>query len=388
VAFHPRPGGPDRVASASEDHTVKIWDASTGREIQTLAGHTRPVVGVAYSPDGQTLASASWDSTVKLCDVSTGKLLRTLAGHRDAVMCVAFHPDGKELATGSWDHTVKIWNVANGKIVRTLTPQPHGILSIAYSRDGNILASSCGGTGKPGLVKLWDARTGRERATLRGTPQTIWSLAFSPRASLLATGSGDYDPALSRASGQVQLWDARTGKKKRTFRGHTRAVKQVLFSSDGEQLLSIGEDGLVKLWDVSRGQEILTFHSPLYGVHQMVFAPDQRRLACAGPDAVVMILDARAWTPAVARDRRQTVQLRIPAWHRRQARACRTAGQWHGAVFHLNYLIAAEPRNADLYAERGYALGCLAQWDRAAADLATFLLLQSRKPSESIRRGV
>jgi WD40 repeat protein/Flp pilus assembly protein TadD len=387
VAFPPCAGRRGRLASAGADHTVKIWDARTGREIRTLTSHTDQAVALAYSPDGQTLASASWDKTVKLWDATTGKLLRTLRGHRGAVTCVAFHPGGRELATGSWDKTVKVWNVSTGKVIRTLPQQPHGILSIAYSRTGRTLATSCGGTLKRGIVKLWNSKTGQESVTLPDTPQTVWSLAFSPRAPLLATASGDYDPDVSRGSGQVQLWDARTGKKLRTLRGHTRYVKQVLFSPDGQQLVSHGQDGMVKLWDVARGHEILSFWRIPYGFNQLVFAPDGRRLACAGPDEVVMILDARPRTPAVDRDRQQTVRVQIPLWHRRLARECAKAGNWHGAVFHLNYLIAAAPREADLYAERGTVLGRLARWKEAEADLTKLIRLQPAKRWACAYRG-
>jgi tetratricopeptide (TPR) repeat protein len=92
-------------------------------------------------------------------------------------------------------------------------------------------------------------------------------------------------------------------------------------------------------------------------------------------------------TPAVARDRRQVVRGHVAGWHRRQARACGDAGQWHGAVFHLNYLIAAEPRKADLYWQRGYALGRLGRWEKAEADLTTLIRLRPEERWACARRG-
>ena len=66
-----------RIASASGDGTVKVWDAATGQETLTLKGHTGGVYGVAYSPDGRRIASASCDQTVKVWDAGTGQESRS-----------------------------------------------------------------------------------------------------------------------------------------------------------------------------------------------------------------------------------------------------------------------------------------------------------------------
>ena len=59
-----------RIASASGDHTIKIWDAETGQEVLTLRGHTSSIWAVAFSPDGQRLASASLDGSVRIWDAT------------------------------------------------------------------------------------------------------------------------------------------------------------------------------------------------------------------------------------------------------------------------------------------------------------------------------
>jgi WD40 repeat protein len=61
-----------RLASASWDDTVRVWDATTGQEALVLKGHTGPVTGVCFSPDSQRLASASDDRTVRVYDASQG----------------------------------------------------------------------------------------------------------------------------------------------------------------------------------------------------------------------------------------------------------------------------------------------------------------------------
>ena len=107
-----------RIASASWDQTVKVWDATTGQESLTLKGHTDAVTSVSFSPDGKRLASASLDQTVKVWDAITGQESLTLKGHTALVWSVSFSPDGKRLASASGDQTVKVWDA------RPLIPEP------------------------------------------------------------------------------------------------------------------------------------------------------------------------------------------------------------------------------------------------------------------------
>ncbi len=102
-----------RIVSAG-DKTLKLWDAQTGAELTTLAGHTGSVDACAFSPDGSRIVSASWDKTLKLWDAQTGAELATLAGHRSSVDACAFSPDGSRIVSASADRTLKLWDVRTG----------------------------------------------------------------------------------------------------------------------------------------------------------------------------------------------------------------------------------------------------------------------------------
>jgi eukaryotic-like serine/threonine-protein kinase len=108
VAFSP---DGQYMVMGGEGHTVKIWDVQTGREQQTLRGHTGDVCAVAFSSDGRLLATAGEDTTVRIWDTTSWKPRRVLRGHTAVVSSLAFIPKSQRLVSGSRDHTVKIWDL-------------------------------------------------------------------------------------------------------------------------------------------------------------------------------------------------------------------------------------------------------------------------------------
>ncbi|OCH85338.1 hypothetical protein OBBRIDRAFT_321306 [Obba rivulosa] len=107
VAFSP---DGKRVISGSEDRTIRIWDAETGRTMTgPFNGHRDRVCSVACSPDGKRVVSGSSDKTIRIWDAETGRtVVGPLNGHEGSTTSVAFSPDGKRVVSGSFDKTIRI----------------------------------------------------------------------------------------------------------------------------------------------------------------------------------------------------------------------------------------------------------------------------------------
>src|SRR5271156_6138726 len=132
-----------RLATASNDKTVKIWDASSGECLQTLDGHSSRVWSVAFSNDSARLAAASDDNTVKIWDASSGECLQTLEGHSGGVNSVAFSHDSARLASASYDKTVKIWDASSGECLHTLEIGKL-LFNISFDTTGSYLYTEIG----------------------------------------------------------------------------------------------------------------------------------------------------------------------------------------------------------------------------------------------------
>ena len=99
--------------------------------LQTLEVHDSGVLSVSFSNNGQRLASGSNDNTVKIWDATSGVCLHILQGHDNWVTSVVFSNNGQWLASGSDDKTVKIWDVTSGVCLQTV-PVDRPVFSFAF----------------------------------------------------------------------------------------------------------------------------------------------------------------------------------------------------------------------------------------------------------------
>jgi WD40 repeat protein len=183
-----------RIASATADGEVHVWEALTGQTVARPKGPGQAMHGLAYSPDGRLLAGACEDNRVYLWDAHTHQLMAVLAGHKKTAFSVAFSRDGRQLVSASLDRTVRLWDPATGALLQELSGHSDQVFTAVFHPDGTRVASG----GRDRAIRLCDVATGEEVARLQGHTDYVYSLAFSPDGTTLASGSGD---------STVRLWD-------------------------------------------------------------------------------------------------------------------------------------------------------------------------------------
>ena len=174
-----------------------------------MTGHTGEVYFVTFSRDGRRLASASLDRTVRVWEVQNGDCQAILRGHTDEVFAVAFHPDGTRLASAGRDRAVWLWDLARSEAVARLQGHTSYVWSLAFSPDGATLASGSGDF----TVRLWDTaplkaryQAHREAEALRPEAQrlvdSLWQQKRDPAGVVEALRA---DRALSEPLRQAAL---------------------------------------------------------------------------------------------------------------------------------------------------------------------------------------
>ena len=260
---------------------IWLYDASTAEVRTVLTADTYGISSISFSPDGRTLAGGGSDRIIYLWNVDTGECHQSFVGHNGEIFKVLFSLDGNTLAAVSI-HDISLWDVTTGTHKETL----HGFSDLGRSLwlDGDevTLASPWGkGTGLSDLI------TRDTKKILKGHTRSVKSVSFSHDGQTLASFSSGYDPT-------IRLWDVATGAQKKRLKGHKFPINSMAFSRDGRMLVSTS-DNTVRLWDVNTGRLKRTFKE--YYVRHAALSADGKTVAGWGSDSILYIWDAATGNP-------------------------------------------------------------------------------------------
>ncbi|HEY7783654.1 MAG TPA: WD40 repeat domain-containing protein [Pyrinomonadaceae bacterium] len=321
-----------RIVSASDDNTMKLWDAASGQEMATITGRDGiQIKSCAFTPDGSRIVSRSWgqrpvDRKLRLwdgktgdeigvladdflitetpwsfskdgreilvarndhltvSDSGTGKMLARLARHKDELTVWAYSPDGSKIVSASKDQTLKLWDAKSYDEIVTLKGHSGAIECCAFSPEGARIVSGS----KDGALILWDTATGQQVLTLKDDVKvTHCGFSFDGKQMLSAT-----------AEAVLTVWDSETGAPIASLKGHGSAIKRCEFSRDGSRIISSCGQTL-RLWDATTGAAIATMsywiRTKNYGenVTEWCLSPDDSRILSGWSDGSLIVWDAK-----------------------------------------------------------------------------------------------
>jgi WD40 repeat protein len=288
----------NRLASASKDGTIVIWDpdhrkpAEFGKDSSKaiLRAHKNEVRSVAFSPDprGKTLVSASYDNSLILWDLDVQmNFAQVVDADPRAIRSLAFRQDGKTLVTGSDSGTLKIWDSATRKALATRATdgKQDEVLGVAFSPDGRVIASAH----KSGALRLWDGVT---LTLLRQSPMVheggTLAVAFSPEGKTLVSTGKDKKVRLSDPGTLQQITDPADSHGD---------VRTIAFSPDGKSVISAGDDLMIRFWSASGLQKIgETPRRHDRNINALAYST-KRIVASASDDGTVILWDADTRQP-------------------------------------------------------------------------------------------
>jgi len=300
------------ITFSGDDPTINICDATDGKLLSVLSGHSLGVLNGIISPDDKLILTVSKDKTAKVWDIQNGNFKFKLAGHSNEIHNAVFNNPSSILAKSFLDTcTLKIWQISNGKILNnlignevcrvkvvpgnnvyyTLTDNEElgttvitwnssngafvcstevfvtGITDFVLSPDNKEIVVSIGESD----ASVFDVKSGNEKFRLRNP---VYSAKFSPDGKYIATASW---------FGIVDMWDPKSGELLKTlqgkdekaemdssiskngnpdeFEGSTSRIDRIEFSPDGDKLITSGYTYMVtRIWDIESSSLLRTLN--------------------------------------------------------------------------------------------------------------------------------
>jgi len=305
------------LVTAAKDGTITFWDENGNQQEQFVA-HEKGVDSIGFSPEGQFLASGSaQSSTVKIWQPD-GTLAETLKGYEAGVGDISFSPNGELLAVTGLSGKIKVHNMDDSSQFQ-LPIQEEPVTSVGFAPDGKTLISGA----QAGTINYWalEKNSTSPIKTLTAHQDTVRDVSFFPNPNVMVSASEDQtlrtwqlpqtvkrhqgdiysiavDPKRDRAASAgsnhtIQLWTFQgmvNQKPKTVLKGHSKSIKTLSFSSNGDYLASGSADETIKIWHPTQQTtpvQTLKAHNDI--VNSVDFSPTGEMLASGSNDGTIRL---------------------------------------------------------------------------------------------------
>ncbi len=226
------------VAVGSATGPVEIWDMQAGKKLRRLVGHEKTIRRLQFFDGGRRLMTASDDHSLRVWDTTNGELLQWLE-HTDPIHAAVLMPGGQNVLVGGGrsggDYGIYMWRLTDSHELLHLTGHRGPIRALQVTSDGR---GSISGS-DDGTIRFWESKTGSERLQLAGDPAGGSAALLMPGDRTVLSGS---------PQGKLVHWHAPSKTARHHLIGHTGRITGLAIAPDASQVASASHDGSVRVW--------------------------------------------------------------------------------------------------------------------------------------------
>lgn len=268
------------LISASQDHTVKVWEALGDTPRFVMDDHQAPVNAVTAFYRSYFVVSGGDDSRLIVWNAQSGERVRAMHGHTDAITALTVTPDGNHIISGGRDQTLRIWDTLTGALRHTCSGHASAIHTLAITPDSRYaIAGETGSAERAYTLRVWEIATGADVRMFEEHHAGVNQMQFMANGTLLLTGSPD---------GDLKIWDWQRGTVRRTIETHLGSMVMTMLP-DERHIIAGTQKPVLTLWDLTLAEQRAKLDEPSDWVSALAYIPNSQQLIVGCHDGTLNI---------------------------------------------------------------------------------------------------
>ena len=238
-----------KLVTGGQDHTVKMWDSTTGQLTRTYNGCLGSVLDLSITHDSKCIIAASSSNNLSVWDASSGRVRHTLTGHKDKVVAVdVSRSSSRHVVSSGYDRTIKLWDLNKGYCVNTMM-HPSNCNALSFTQDGQTVCSGH----VDGHLRFWDLRAPKPQTETHAHSLAVTSISLSRNGNTILTSGRDNVHNLFDTR-TFEVWRALGGSENRVASNWSRSC----ISADDNYVAAGSVDGSVHVWSTSKDGNLVS----------------------------------------------------------------------------------------------------------------------------------